>query len=104
MVPGILIIDNLNTKLVPLFKLKCLLFRCPLFRSSLNFRIVCSGQFVKPALSQTVRNLNANRAVVTKTKRGLFERTYPTLLALQDGATIEIKYTQPKLLLKYDNS
>ena len=47
--------------------------------------------------------MNANRAVVTKTKRALFERTYPTLLALQDGATIEINYPQPKLLLKYDN-
>ena len=78
-------------------------FRSLLYNVYSFFRIVCSGQFLKPVLSQAVRNLNANRAVVTKTKRALFERTYPTLLALQDGATIEINYPQPKLLLKYDN-
>jgi hypothetical protein len=51
-------------------------------------------------LSGQVRHLNANRAVVTKTKRNLYERTYPTLLALPDGSTIEIRHTQPKLLLQ----
>jgi hypothetical protein len=38
--------------------------------------------------------------VVTKIKRNLFERTYPTLLVAKDGSTIEIKYPEPRLMLK----
>ena len=34
------------------------------------------------------RSLNANRCVVTKTKRATFARLYPTVGVLPDGSTI----------------
>lgn len=48
----------------------------------------------------SVRHFNANRAVVTKVKRNLYERTYPTVLVLENGATINIKYSEPRMLLR----
>lgn len=49
--------------------------------------------------SQSVRNLNANRAVVTKIRRNVFPRKYPTLTVLPDGATITTKYHEPRRII-----
>lgn len=47
-----------------------------------------------------IRNLNANRAVVTKIKRSTYCRKYPTMLALPDGSTITTKYHEPREIIK----
>ena len=46
------------------------------------------------------RNFNANRAVVTRVKRTLFSRLYPTTLVNPDGSTVRIKYPTPRILVK----
>jgi len=47
-----------------------------------------------------VRHLNANRSAVTRTKRALFMRKFPTLTVLPNGATITIKYPEPRKIIK----
>jgi len=44
--------------------------------------------------------LHCNRAAVTSVKRQTFLKTYPTLLVLPDGATIEVRYHQPRHVVK----
>jgi len=47
------------------------------------------------------RALNANRCVVTKTKRATFARLYPTVGVLPDGSTITVKYPEPRHLIRF---
>ena len=47
-----------------------------------------------------IRNLNANRAIVTKIKRTTYCRKYPTLVVLPDGSTITVKYHEPREIIK----
>ncbi|XP_059078806.1 large ribosomal subunit protein mL55-like [Tigriopus californicus] len=50
---------------------------------------------------QFSRSLNANRAVVTKIGRTIYERTYPdTLMVKPDGSTIRIRYHIPRQIIK----
>ena len=46
------------------------------------------------------RQLNANRAAVTKIKRNVFTRMYPVTLVNADGSTTRIKYSVPRILVK----
>ena len=47
------------------------------------------------------RELNANRAVVTKVKRKLFERVFPATLVWPDGSTSQhFKHATPRKLVK----
>jgi len=46
------------------------------------------------------RDFNANRAVVTRVRRNLFTRLYPTTLVNADGSTVRIKYPTPRILVK----
>merc|ERR1711973_100187 len=62
--------------------------------ASLSGCLALSGQV------QSVRHLNANRAVVTKTHRKLYMRTYPTLTVLPNGATITTKYHEPRRIIQ----
>jgi len=48
----------------------------------------------------SVRHLNANRSAVTRTKRELFTRRYPTLTVLPNGATVTVKYHEPRQIIK----
>ena len=61
---------------------------------------------VSNVIMSQIRNLNANRAVMTKIKRGTYCQKYPTMLVLPDGSTITTKYHKPreiiKVLLSYD--
>jgi len=47
-----------------------------------------------------VRHLNANRSAVTRTKREVFLRKYPTLTVLPNGATITVEYHEPRQIIK----
>ena len=49
----------------------------------------------------TIRQLNANRCVVTKIKRATFARLHPTTAVLPDGSTINVKYSEPRHLIKF---
>ena len=48
-----------------------------------------------------VRQLNANRCVVTKIKRATFARQHPTMAVLPDGSTITVKYSEPRQLIRF---
>jgi len=48
-----------------------------------------------------VRQLNANRCVVTKIKRTTFARLHETPAVLPDGSTIMIKYPEPRHLIRF---
>ncbi|RUS77647.1 hypothetical protein EGW08_014590 [Elysia chlorotica] len=43
---------------------------------------------------------NSNAASVTRTKRMVYPRTYPTLLVYPDGSTITIRYKEPRKIIK----
>jgi len=49
----------------------------------------------------TIRQLNANRCVVTKIKRTTFARLHPTTAVLPDGSTINVKYSEPRQLIRF---
>ena len=51
-------------------------------------------------LTQQVRHLNANRAMVTRIKRNVFEKKYPTMLVRPDGSTVTVKYHAPRQIIK----
>jgi large subunit ribosomal protein L55 len=49
---------------------------------------------------QQARYLNANRAAVTKIKRARFQYLYSTTLVQPDGSTIQVKYPEPRVLIR----
>lgn len=46
------------------------------------------------------RQLNANRTAITKIGRKVYARTYPTVLVQEDGSTYNIKYKEPRKIIK----
>ncbi|KOB57442.1 Uncharacterized protein OBRU01_25729, partial [Operophtera brumata] len=46
------------------------------------------------------RNLNNNVAAVTKIHRETYTRTYPTTVVLSDGSSINIRYHEPRKIVK----
>ncbi|XP_049815532.1 39S ribosomal protein L55, mitochondrial [Schistocerca nitens] len=46
------------------------------------------------------RHLNSNTASVCKIHRQVYPRTYPVLIVLPDGATINIRYHEPRKIIK----
>jgi len=60
-----------------------------------------SPSFFCPLACQiSVRSLNSNRAVVTKVKRGLYRKTFDTTMVLPDGATIRVRYPEPRQIIR----
>jgi len=49
---------------------------------------------------QQTRQLNANRVAVTKVKRARYQYLYPTTLVQPDGSTIQVKYPEPRVLIR----
>ena len=47
-----------------------------------------------------VRHLNANRAAVAGLGRNVYLRTYPTVLVMPDGSTVNIRYKEPRRIIK----
>lgn len=45
------------------------------------------------------RNFNCWTAAITKKHRRVHERTYPTILVLSDGSSIEIEYHEPRKII-----
>jgi hypothetical protein len=61
-----------------------------LLRNSLS-KVFCEEQ---------KRDFNSNRALVTRVKRTLFPRLYPSTLVNPDGSTVRIKYPTPRNLVR----
>ncbi|KAK3599825.1 hypothetical protein CHS0354_022392 [Potamilus streckersoni] len=43
---------------------------------------------------------NCNRASISRLNRGLYQRMYPTMIVLPDGATISVRYQEPRRIIK----
>lgn len=90
---------NLSSKLPMLSNYCCCL---SLGRDGLQ-QLAGSGRRGGGLISQQlefVRYLNANRAVITRAKRPIYTRRYPTLVVLPDGATITTNYHEPRRIIK----
>lgn len=46
------------------------------------------------------RQINCWTAGITKVHRKIYERTYPTVVVLSDGSTINIRYFEPRKIIK----
>uniref|UniRef100_A0A182N5M4 39S ribosomal protein L55, mitochondrial n=1 Tax=Anopheles dirus TaxID=7168 RepID=A0A182N5M4_9DIPT len=46
------------------------------------------------------RCLSSNTAAVVKVHRSIYARRYPTVMVLPNGATINIKYHEPRKIIK----
>jgi len=68
---------------------------------SLSSVLTCFLAFGRhnPVMMQT-RQLNANRTAITKIGRKVYARTYPTVLVQEDGSTYNIKYKEPRKIIK----
>lgn len=63
------------------------------FRVVLNFRLALNNTCFR-------RNLNNNVATITKIHRDLYTRMYPTNVVLPDGSSINIRYHEPRRIIK----
>lgn len=50
-----------------------------------------------------IRNVSSKSAAVTKIHRTLYCRMYPTLLVQPDGSTINIRYHEPRQIIRVSN-
>lgn len=51
-------------------------------------------------LSTCWRSFNSSTCIVTKVHRATFARTYPVVVVLPNGASINIKYHEPRKIIK----
>jgi len=58
------------------------------------------AQQLPQLLAYQQRYLNANRAAITRVKRDRYQRHYPLTLVQPDGSTIQVKYPEPRVLLR----
>lgn len=49
---------------------------------------------------QSVRCFNSSVSSVTKIHRATYARTYPVVVVLPNGATINVKYHEPRKIIK----
>lgn len=49
---------------------------------------------------QTVRAFNSNASAITKIHRATYARTYPVVVVLPNGATINVKYHEPRKIIQ----
>lgn len=64
-----------------------------------HLRFLCGVKL--PPLNYTLRrHLNNNIASVTKVHREVYTRLYPTIVVLPDGSSINIRYHEPRRIIK----
>ncbi|XP_044743588.1 39S ribosomal protein L55, mitochondrial [Chrysoperla carnea] len=54
----------------------------------------------KIILQISTRNLNAHTASITRTHRLKYANTYPTVVVQPDGSTFNIRYHEPRKIIK----
>lgn len=47
-----------------------------------------------------VRNVSSSTAAITKVHRAIYARTYPTILVNPDGSSVNIRYHEPRKIIK----
>lgn len=47
-----------------------------------------------------VRCISSSSASVTKIHRAVYTRTYPTIVVLPNGASINVRYSEPRKIIK----
>ncbi|XP_077981691.1 large ribosomal subunit protein mL55-like [Glandiceps talaboti] len=57
-------------------------------------RLLCASQQVH------VRHSSHSRNIIAKTNRRIYPRMYPCILVNPDGSTVDIKYAEPRKILK----
>ncbi|KAJ8315893.1 hypothetical protein KUTeg_006551 [Tegillarca granosa] len=61
------------------------------------------GSLLKKHIVETCKcfvRYNSNRTGIAQINRVYFKRTYPTMLVLPNGATINIRYKEPRQIIK----
>ncbi|XP_063408970.1 large ribosomal subunit protein mL55-like [Mytilus trossulus] len=71
-----------------------------LLRNTLNHCPKCSFFNLPLQTVMISSRQNSNRTSVCRVKRSIFRQMYPTTLVLPDGATINIRYHEPRRIIK----
>ncbi|XP_071166080.1 large ribosomal subunit protein mL55-like [Mytilus galloprovincialis] len=71
-----------------------------LLRNTLNLCQKCSFFNLPLQTVMISSRQNSNRTSVCRVKRSIFRQMYPTTLVLPDGATINIRYHEPRRIIK----
>ncbi|TMW46545.1 hypothetical protein DOY81_008376 [Sarcophaga bullata] len=53
-----------------------------------------------PLIQQQLRQISSASAAVTRLHRSIYARQYPTVVVLPDGSTINIRYGEPRKIIK----
>lgn len=53
-----------------------------------------------PLVQQQLRQISSASAAVTRLHRSIYARQYPTVVVLPDGSTINIRYGEPRKIIK----
>lgn len=52
--------------------------------------------------STQIRCISSSSTSITKIHRSVYARTYPTIVVLPDGSSINVKYYEPRKIIKVD--
>lgn len=55
---------------------------------------------IKSVSCLNVRNVSSSTASITKVHRAIYARTYPTILVNPDGSSVNIRYHEPRKIIK----
>ncbi|KAI8119779.1 39S ribosomal protein L55, mitochondrial [Lucilia cuprina] len=57
-------------------------------------------KYITPVVQQQLRQISSASAAVTRLHRSIYARQYPTVVVLPDGSTINIRYSEPRKIVK----
>lgn len=57
-------------------------------------------KYITPVVQQQLRQISSASAAVTRLHRSIYARQYPTVVVLPDGSTINIRYGEPRKIIK----
>lgn len=57
-------------------------------------------KYIQPVVQQQVRQISSASTAVTRLHRSAYARQYPTVVVLPDGSTINIRYQEPRKIIK----
>ncbi|XP_075148298.1 mitochondrial ribosomal protein L55 [Haematobia irritans] len=55
---------------------------------------------IPPAILQQIRHISSASTAVTRLHRSVYARQYPTVVVLPDGSTINVRYGEPRKIIK----
>ncbi|XP_013100076.1 large ribosomal subunit protein mL55 [Stomoxys calcitrans] len=57
-------------------------------------------KYIPPVIQQHMRQISSSSAAVTRIHRSIYARQYPTVVVLPDGSTVNIRYEEPRKIVK----